>query len=139
MLFNLVLTLHVLVCISLIAIVLVQRGRGAGLIESAAGAENLFGTKTAGFFVKATTVLAVLFFVLSIALTILSKHRGKSVIESMPVPAAAPSVIDDARAALLSMGFSPQETDVALSGYDGQDMRVEDLLGAALKRLGMDA
>ena len=43
------------------------------------------------------------------------------------------------RAALLSMGFSPQETEVALSGYDGQDMRVEDLLGAALKRLGMDA
>ena len=58
---------------------------------------------------------------------------------AMPVPAAAPSAIDDARAALLSMGFSPQETDVALSGYDGQDMRVEDLLGAALKRLGMDA
>ena len=39
---------------------------------------------------------------------------------AMPVPAAAPSVIDDARAALLSMGFSPQETDVALSGYDGR-------------------
>ena len=58
---------------------------------------------------------------------------------AMPVPAAAPSAIDDARAALLSMGFSPQETDVALSGYDGQNMRVEDLLGAALKRLGMDA
>ena len=58
---------------------------------------------------------------------------------AMPVPAAAPSAIDDARAALLSMGFSPQEADVALSGYDGQDMRVEDLLGAALKRLGMDA
>lgn len=57
---------------------------------------------------------------------------------AMPVPAAAPSAIDDARAAL-SMGFSPQETDVALSGYDGQNMRVEDLLGAALKRLGMDA
>jgi preprotein translocase subunit SecG len=88
MMFNVVLTLHVLVCVALIAIVLVQRGRGAGLIESAAGAENLFGTKTAGFFVKATTVLAVLFFVLSIALTVLSKHRGKSIIESMPVPAA---------------------------------------------------
>ena len=58
---------------------------------------------------------------------------------AMPVPAAAPSAIDDARAALLSMGFSPQETYVALSGYDGQNMRVEDLLGAALKRLGMDA
>lgn len=54
-------------------------------------------------------------------------------------PAAAPSPVDDARAALLSMGFSPQETDLALSGYDGADMRVEDLLTAALKRLGMDA
>ena len=58
---------------------------------------------------------------------------------TMPVPVTAPSAIDDARAALLSMGFSPQETEVALSGYDGRDMRVEDLLGAALKRLGMDA
>lgn len=51
---------------------------------------------------------------------------------AMPVPAAAPSVIDDARAALLSMGFSPQETDVALSGYDGQNMRVEDLTARRL-------
>ncbi|MBM6906238.1 Holliday junction branch migration protein RuvA [Collinsella ihumii] len=54
-------------------------------------------------------------------------------------PAPAPSAIDDARAALLSMGFSPQEVDLALSGYDGDGMRVEDLLTAALKRLGMDA
>lgn len=54
-------------------------------------------------------------------------------------PAPAPSAIDDARAALLSMGFSPQEVDLALSGYDWDGMRVEDLLTAALKRLGMDA
>ena len=57
----------------------------------------------------------------------------------LPLGAAASSPVDDARAALLSMGFSPQETDLALDGYDGRDMRVEDLLGAALKRLGMDA
>mgnify|MGYP004515438417 FL=1 len=50
-----------------------------------------------------------------------------------------PSVLEDARQALLSMGFSPQETELALDGYDGQGMRVEDLLGAALRRLGMDA
>jgi len=49
------------------------------------------------------------------------------------------SVLEDARQALLSMGFSPQETELALDGYDGQGMRVEDLLGAALRRLGMDA
>ena len=68
-----------------------------------------------------------------------AKDKGFVPVDAIPGPAAAPSAIDDARAALLSMGFSPQETDVALSGYDGQDMRVEDLLGAALKRLGMDA
>jgi Holliday junction DNA helicase RuvA len=46
--------------------------------------------------------------------------------------------LDDARAALLSMGFSPQEAELALEGFDGS-MRVEDLLAGALKRLGMDA
>lgn len=51
----------------------------------------------------------------------------------------ASSALDDARAALLSMGFTPQEADLALDGYDGADARVEDLLAAALKRLGMDA
>lgn len=58
-----------------------------------------------------------------------------------PLPLARPasSPLEDAKAALLSMGFSPQETDLALDGYDGEDMRVEELLAAALKRLGMDA
>ena len=39
----------------------------------------------------------------------------------------------------LSMGFTPQEAELALDGYDDKDMRVEELLGAALKRLGMEA
>lgn len=50
----------------------------------------------------------------------------------------ASSAIDDATAALLSMGFTPAEVTLALEGYDGAGMRVEDLLGAALRRLGMD-
>lgn len=76
-----------------------------------------------------------------------AKDKGFVPVDAIPgqaalsVPAAAPvpSALDDAQAALLSMGFSPQEVELALSGYDGSDMRVEDLLGAALKRLGMDA
>lgn len=52
--------------------------------------------------------------------------------------APATSALDDARAALLSMGFTPQETDLALDGLDGAG-RVEELLASALKRLGMDA
>ena len=77
--------------------------------------------------------------------SVFSKDKGFVPVDVIPgqakmaVPAAAPSALDDAQAALLSMGFSPQEAEVALSGYDGQDMSVEELLGAALKRLGMDA
>lgn len=56
---------------------------------------------------------------------------------ALTMPAKS-SPVEDARAALLSMGFSPQETELALDGFDDA-MRVEDLLAAALKRLGMDA
>ncbi len=52
--------------------------------------------------------------------------------------AAAPRALDDARSALLSMGFTPAEVDVALDGAD-EAARVEDLLAGALKRLGMEA
>ena len=55
------------------------------------------------------------------------------------VPGAKSTPMDDAKAALLSMGFTPAEVDLALDGYDAGEMRVEDLLAAALKRLGMDA
>ena len=61
------------------------------------------------------------------------------VVGQLPLSAAGADVLGDARAALLSMGFSPQEAELALDGYDGQGMRVEELLGAALKRLGMEA
>lgn len=57
----------------------------------------------------------------------------------LPIGSPDRGVLEDAREALLSMGFSPQETDLALEGYDGRDMRVEDVLAAALKRLGMGA
>lgn len=75
----------------------------------------------------------------------LSKERGLAGAPSpapgqLPLASQAPaSALEDARAALLSMGFSPQEAELALEGYDGDGMRVEELLGAALRRLGMDA
>ena len=57
----------------------------------------------------------------------------------LPLVPASASAVEDARAALLSMGYTPQEAELALDGYDDKDMRVEELLGAALKRLGMEA
>lgn len=78
--------------------------------------------------------------------SVFAKDHGLSAASDVPIPGQVSlnvpqtsSAIEDARAALLSMGFSPQETELALDGFDGQDMRVEELLGSALKRLGMDA
>lgn len=55
------------------------------------------------------------------------------------VATPAPSALDDVKTALLSMGFTSAEIDLALDGCDDVDARVEDLLAAALRRLGMDA
>lgn len=64
--------------------------------------------------------------------------------EQLPLSQANAAVaetkpLDDTRSALLSMGFSPREVDLALDGLDGSETKVEKLLAAALKRLGMDA
>lgn len=76
--YNLILVLHVLIAISLIGSILVQRGRSGGLVEALGGVESIFGTKTSSFFVKLTVILAILFFLTSISLAYISKQQGKS-------------------------------------------------------------
>ncbi len=79
--YNIILIIHVLVAILLLGVILMQRGRGGGLVESLAGAESLFGTKTSSFLVRTTTILAILFFVTSTSLAFLSKQKSKSVLD----------------------------------------------------------
>ena len=71
---TLLVTLLVIVSIALIVIVLLQSGRSAGLSGAiTGGAEQLFGKQKArgldAVLQRITVVLAVLFFVLSIAVT----------------------------------------------------------------------
>ena len=68
--------LHLIVAIALIAIVLMQSGKSAGLSGSiAGGAEQLFGKKKSkgyeAILAKVTSIAAVLFVVLSIALVMM--------------------------------------------------------------------
>jgi len=79
--YNLVLTLHIIVAFSLIGMILVQRGRSGGLVEALGGVESIFGTKTSAFLVKVTVVLSILFFVTSVSLAYLSKQKGKSLMQ----------------------------------------------------------
>ncbi len=70
--------LHMIICLLLIGVVLIQRGRGSGLVESFAGVESMFGTKTSEFLTRTTTVLSTSFFISCLILTALSVKQSKS-------------------------------------------------------------
>jgi len=70
--------LHVIVCLALIMIVLLQTGKGADMGAAFGGgsSQTLFGSTGASTFLsKATTIAAVVFMLTSLALAYLSSHR----------------------------------------------------------------
>lgn len=75
MLKTVLMVLHVLVCLTLIFVVILQSGRSAGITgEVAGGAETFFGKNKArtlnGMLGRMTTIAAIIFVVTSLALTI---------------------------------------------------------------------
>src|SRR5437667_3962492 len=75
---------HVIVCIFLILVVLLQQGKGADFSGAfgGGGSQTAFGARGAGTVLsKATTAAAIIFMITSLALTILiSRPGGSSVI-----------------------------------------------------------
>lgn len=59
--------------------------------------------------------------------------------DQLPLAPRENGTLADANAALLSMGFTPQEAELALAGYDDGQATTEEMLQGALKRLGMGA
>jgi len=84
--FTLVIAIHVVICGLLILLVLIQQGRGGGLIDSFSSAESIFGTKTNTFLVKATSLLATAFFLTCLSLAFLSLQKGKSLLDTSYQP-----------------------------------------------------
>lgn len=80
-----VIVIHVIACVALIILVLIQRGRGSGLVESFAGVESLFGTKTSTFLTKATTILSTIFFFTCLTLAVLSIRQSRSLMRGVLV------------------------------------------------------
>jgi len=78
---GIVITIHIIACIGLIFFILIQSGRGGGLIDSFSSAESIFGTKTNTFLTKTTTILAVVFFITCLLLAFLSVQQNKSIVE----------------------------------------------------------
>ena len=73
-----ILVIHSITCVLLVLTVLMQAGRGGGLTESFSSAENVFGAQTSAFMVRATSILATVFFVTSLSLAFMSSRQEQS-------------------------------------------------------------
>jgi len=77
---SIVLVLHVLVAIAMVALVLLQQGKGAemGASFGAGASQTVFGAAgSAGFLIKATAVLSAIFFVTSLGLAVFAKKNAE--------------------------------------------------------------
>jgi len=92
-----VVVVHVIVCLFLIGVVLIQQGRSADLAGAfgGQGSQTAFGPRAAAnVLTRLTTWSAIIFMVTSLTLTILyvRSNRSHSVLEgSKPAPASAPA------------------------------------------------
>jgi preprotein translocase subunit SecG len=79
----LLITMHVISCIVLILVILLQSGRGGGLSETfgSTSTSTIFGTNAATFLQRATSACAIIFLLTSLTLTILSSHKSRSLME----------------------------------------------------------
>ncbi len=85
-----VIAVHILVAIAIIALILLQQGKGAEMGASFGGgsSQTLFGSQGSGNFLSHTTaILVTVFFVTSVALSLLAKHQSATGTE-IGVPAA---------------------------------------------------
>ena len=95
MMSTILIIVHVIVCVALIMIVLLQTGKGAdmGAAFGGGGSQTLFGSTGASTFLsKATTGAAIVFMLTSLALAYISSHRtADSIIQSTPAPVEQPA------------------------------------------------
>lgn len=92
-LYYFVIFLHVVACLFLIAVVLLQQGKGQDLASAfgGGGTQTAFGPRgSATVLSRATTILAGLFMVTSLALTIIRPSRS-GVLDAVPATVASPA------------------------------------------------
>lgn len=96
-LINVLIAFHVLICLLMVVVVLMQRPKNEGLGAAFGGGmtENIFGAQTTHVLQKFTVWLGIVFFALTLLLAILYAKRGtgetsiQKELLSQPVPAAA--------------------------------------------------
>jgi preprotein translocase subunit SecG len=93
--------LHVMVCMVLVVVVLLQHGKGAdiGAVFGGGASTTVFGSRGAGnFLTRLTTGAALLFMVTSLSLSYLANRQRSIFEEEAPPTAGAPAPAPEDRA-----------------------------------------
>jgi preprotein translocase subunit SecG len=88
-----ILTLHVIACLFLIGVVLLQQGKGQDLASAfgGGGTQTAFGPRgSANVLSRATTILAGMFMITSLGLSLVRPRQG-TILDSVAAPAAVVS------------------------------------------------
>ena len=118
------LIIHTLIALSIIGLVLLQRGKGAdaGAAFGAGASGTVFGARgSSNFFSRATAVLATAFFATSLTLAYLSSQRTsapESLLENAPAVETEP--------ALLAAPPADEQLPVALPQLEDAEPAAED-------------
>ncbi len=135
MIYGFLLTLHLLICVTLILVVLLQSGKGGGLAGAFGGmggaGQSLFGGRGAATFLsKATTVLGIAFMTTSLVLALMAGGRTsgpRSVIResqsnsgTQPPPATSAPIEIPGDQGLPPVGGSDLEQGKAPAGQEQQ-------------------
>lgn len=84
MMLGLIITLHVLVCIFLIFIILIQPGKGYGLSETFGGqTQTIFGVRAGTLLTRITAVCATIFLIASLSIAVISSKKSRSLVEKI--------------------------------------------------------
>ena len=92
-LFYLTITLFIIVCLFMILLILIQKGRGGGLASAfgGAGGNTAFGSKTGDVLTWATSVVFGVFVVLAVALNLFANARHQAAATAAVTTPAAPA------------------------------------------------
>ncbi|WP_340645827.1 preprotein translocase subunit SecG [Phenylobacterium sp.] len=96
MLLGILLTIHIIVCVCLIGVVLMQRSEG-GALGMGGGPSGFMSARGAGdLLTRVTWILGSIFFILSLALTLLSGREGgsESIVDRMKIDAIDPNKLN---------------------------------------------
>ena len=110
-----VISVHIIACLFLIAIVLLQQGKGQDLASAfgGGGSQTAFGPRgSATVLSRATTVLAALFMITSLTLSMMKSGRS-SVLDQVGDRPAATAPAEESVAAPAEEASAPAEGDAA--------------------------